>query len=148
MAERNGGRRILSCRRELLEHVVIFGERHLVRLVRSYISYTMTVVTWDSIKTLRTNDESLRDRHRRKRWLPCRVWADSTTAMNGWKLRSGHAAIQALTFEGHRSEIGVFARPFSRRPACLVIDFRRTSPTRNNNDDAQLGNGTYFLCWF
>lgn len=30
---------ILSCRRELLEHVVVFGERHLVRLVRSYISY-------------------------------------------------------------------------------------------------------------
>ena len=30
---------ILSCRRELLEHVVIFAERHLVRLVRSYISY-------------------------------------------------------------------------------------------------------------
>jgi len=28
-----------SCRRELLEHVVIFGEWHLVRLVRSYISY-------------------------------------------------------------------------------------------------------------
>ena len=30
---------ILSCRRELLEHVVVFGERHLVRLVHSYISY-------------------------------------------------------------------------------------------------------------
>ena len=27
-----------SCRRELLGHVVVFGERHLVRLVRSYIS--------------------------------------------------------------------------------------------------------------
>jgi len=30
---------ILSCRRELLEHVVVFGERHLVRPVRSYLSY-------------------------------------------------------------------------------------------------------------
>ncbi len=28
-----------SCRRELLEHVVVLGERHLVRLMRSYISY-------------------------------------------------------------------------------------------------------------
>ncbi len=28
-----------SCRRELLERVVVLGERHLVRLVRSYISY-------------------------------------------------------------------------------------------------------------
>jgi len=28
-----------SCRRELFEHVIIISERHLVRLVRSYISY-------------------------------------------------------------------------------------------------------------
>ncbi len=28
-----------SCRRELLEHVVVFSEGHLVRLVASYISY-------------------------------------------------------------------------------------------------------------
>ena len=28
-----------SCRRELLEHVVVLGQRHLVRLVRSYINY-------------------------------------------------------------------------------------------------------------
>lgn len=30
---------ILSCRQELLEHVVVFGERHLVRLARLYIDY-------------------------------------------------------------------------------------------------------------
>jgi transposase InsO family protein len=28
-----------SCRRELLEHVVVFGERHFVRLVRLYVDY-------------------------------------------------------------------------------------------------------------
>jgi hypothetical protein len=28
-----------SCRRELLEHVVVLGERHLVRLLRSYLEY-------------------------------------------------------------------------------------------------------------
>ena len=28
-----------SCRRELLEHVVVLGERHLVRLIRSYLEY-------------------------------------------------------------------------------------------------------------
>ena len=28
-----------NCRRELLQHVVIFGERHLVRLARLYINY-------------------------------------------------------------------------------------------------------------
>ena len=28
-----------SCRREVLEHVVIFGRRHLVRLIRCYLSY-------------------------------------------------------------------------------------------------------------
>ena len=35
MAERWIG----NCRRELLEHVVVFGERHLVRLIRSYLEY-------------------------------------------------------------------------------------------------------------
>lgn len=30
---------ILSCRQELLEHVVVFGERYLVRLARLYIDY-------------------------------------------------------------------------------------------------------------
>ena len=28
-----------SCRRELLEHVVVLGACHLIRLVRAYISY-------------------------------------------------------------------------------------------------------------
>jgi hypothetical protein len=32
-------RRIGSCRRELLEQIVVLGERHLVRLVRPYINY-------------------------------------------------------------------------------------------------------------
>jgi len=28
-----------SCRREVLDHVVVFGQRHLLRLMRSYVSY-------------------------------------------------------------------------------------------------------------
>ncbi len=28
-----------SCRRELLDHVVVLGDRHLVRLLRSYVEY-------------------------------------------------------------------------------------------------------------
>ncbi len=28
-----------SCRRELLEHVVVFDQRHLIRLMRSYTGY-------------------------------------------------------------------------------------------------------------
>ena len=34
-----GERWIGSCRRELLDHVVVFGRRHVVQLVRSYIDY-------------------------------------------------------------------------------------------------------------
>ena len=34
-----GERWIGSCRRELLEHVVVLSERHFIRLVRSYISH-------------------------------------------------------------------------------------------------------------
>ena len=30
---------ILSCRREMLDHVVVLGERHLLRLVKSYVAY-------------------------------------------------------------------------------------------------------------
>ncbi len=28
-----------NCRRDLLDHVVVFHERHLVRLVRAYVGY-------------------------------------------------------------------------------------------------------------
>ena len=28
-----------SCRREILDHIVILGERHLLRLLRSYVEY-------------------------------------------------------------------------------------------------------------
>ncbi len=30
---------VLSCRRELLDHVVVFHEEHLRRLLKSYITY-------------------------------------------------------------------------------------------------------------
>jgi putative transposase len=36
---RTAERWIRNCRRELIEHVVVLGARHLVRLVRSYITY-------------------------------------------------------------------------------------------------------------
>lgn len=44
---------------------------------------TKTDAIWDSTKTLRTKEESRRDRQPRLRWLLCRVWTDSTTAMSG-----------------------------------------------------------------
>ncbi len=28
-----------SCRREVLDHVVVFGQHHLIRLIRSYLEY-------------------------------------------------------------------------------------------------------------
>lgn len=42
---------MVNRRRELLEHVMVLGERHLIRLMRTYISYYQRIVaTWDSTK--------------------------------------------------------------------------------------------------
>jgi putative transposase len=47
-----------NCRRELLDHVIVFGEAHLHRLIRNYISYYHADRTHDSLKkdapTMRT----------------------------------------------------------------------------------------------
>ena len=81
--------RIGNCRRELLAHVVVFGERHLVRLVRLYITTTTRIVaTWDSKKTRRTRDRSRRDRHPRPRSWRYQEWVAFTIATSGGKLRS------------------------------------------------------------
>jgi hypothetical protein len=39
MAERAAERFVGSVRRELLDHVVVFGEDHLRRLLREYVAY-------------------------------------------------------------------------------------------------------------
>jgi hypothetical protein len=79
---------ILSCRHEFLEHVVIFGERHLVQLVRSYICY------YNQSCHLGLEKDTPNKRQVTPRpslaakivALPL-VGGDSTTAMNGGKLR-------------------------------------------------------------
>ncbi len=43
-------RRIGSCRRDLLDHVLVFNEAHLRRLVRDHISYNHTDRTHDGLK--------------------------------------------------------------------------------------------------
>ena len=75
-----------SCRRELLEHVVVLGERHLVRLARSYIDYyhEESLSPGTRQKTRRTRDRSRRDRHRPQKSLHFREWAGCTIAY-GWR---------------------------------------------------------------
>jgi hypothetical protein len=75
-----------SCRRELLEHVVVLGERHIIRLVRLYISYYHEdLATWVSTKTHRLKDPSRRDLPRRRESSLYRASAGFTTATSGAK---------------------------------------------------------------
>ena len=73
-----------NCRREMLEHVVVLSERHLVRLMRLYISYYHEDRCHLGLdKTPRTQDPSRPDHHRPQKSSRCREWVGSTTATNG-----------------------------------------------------------------
>jgi transposase InsO family protein len=52
-----------SCRREILDHVIVLDERHLLRLMREYVSYHHQDRVHDSLeKDTRTNGLSNRSR--------------------------------------------------------------------------------------
>jgi hypothetical protein len=39
VAERGGERWVGTCRRELLDHVIVLNEEHLMRLLREFLAY-------------------------------------------------------------------------------------------------------------
>lgn len=51
-----------SCRREMLDHVIAFDERHLVRLLREYVSYYHHDRIHDALKKDAPNGRPLQER--------------------------------------------------------------------------------------
>ena len=127
-----------NCRREILEHVVVFGERHLVRLVRLYISYYHEDRCHLGLgKDTPTRDRSRRHRHPRPRSWRCLEWVAYTIATSGGKLRSAvpvvnvawHEAVTVLAFRSSKSAANVTAAlSRGRRPCFSSSSPGRTSP--------------------
>ncbi len=80
-----------SARRELLDHVIVFDEPHLRRLLRDYVDYYNA----DRVHTELRDSPVGRQIERRPSEMPwssdCRASEDFITATSGEKQRSGGA---------------------------------------------------------
>jgi transposase InsO family protein len=89
-------RLIGSIRRECLDHVVVFGERHLRHVLLSYMKY---------YNEMRTHYLWRRMRRYRASWsgpdtfFADRSWADCITNMSGLDLRQAHSEQQRGSLE-------------------------------------------------
>jgi hypothetical protein len=103
-------RLIGSIRRECLDHVVVFGERHLRHALLSYMNYYNEVRTHLSLG----KDAPTSRRVQRAGHILCRpVWADFITNMFGFDLRQAHARLMANA-TALQIECGGFAAGFLR----------------------------------
>jgi hypothetical protein len=93
---RTAERWVGSFRREILDHVIALDERHLLRLMRDYVSYYQEDRIHDSLeKDTRTSGQSNRSRPRPQTWPPCRASVACTIAPHG---ASGVEALQKVCF--------------------------------------------------
>ena len=95
-------RLIGSIRRECLDHVIVFGERHLRHVLRSYAQYYNGVRTHLSLGKDSPYPETSR---RSGAFSRCRSSADCTTIMSGSNFRQGHRValpreVEPLFIEG------------------------------------------------
>jgi transposase InsO family protein len=86
-----------SCRREILDHVIALDERHLLRLIRDYVSYYQEDRIHDSLEKdylgqAGNRTEASRDR---KRGLPAASWWPAQSLRMA---RSGVEALQKVCF--------------------------------------------------
>jgi transposase InsO family protein len=86
-------RLIGSIRQECLDHVVVFGERHLWQLLRSYANYYNQSRTHLSLNKDAPVSRAIQTVGR---ILPCQSWADCTINMCGFSLRQGQRAVGQL----------------------------------------------------
>ena len=85
LANGTAERWIGNCRREMLEHVVVLSERHLVRL-NALVHQLLPrgpLPLGSRQRHPRTQDPSRPDHHRQQKSSRCREWVGSTTATNG-----------------------------------------------------------------
>jgi len=82
-----------SIRRECLDHILVFGERHLRRLLRACANYynrTRTHLSLDKDSPASRAIEPF------GRIRLCQFWADCTTDMSGFSLRQAQRKISML----------------------------------------------------
>jgi hypothetical protein len=75
---------LISIRRECIDHVVVFGERHLRHVLLSYMNYYNGTRTHLS---LHKDAPISRPPRRLDAFSVARFWADCTTNMSGFDLR-------------------------------------------------------------
>jgi transposase InsO family protein len=81
-------RLIGSIRRECLDHVVVFGERHLRHVLLSYMKYHNEIRTHLSLE----KDAPVSPSNRPGPFFAARSWAGCTTNMFGFDLRQAHVS--------------------------------------------------------
>ncbi|MGE5306220.1 MAG: integrase core domain-containing protein [Alphaproteobacteria bacterium] len=78
-----------TIRRECLDHMVVFGEQHLRRLLRAYADYYNHTRTHLSLE----KDTPSRAPSRRPvGYIPCQFWADCIINTSGSNFRQGQPA--------------------------------------------------------
>jgi transposase InsO family protein len=99
-------RLIGSIRRECLDHVVVFGERHLRHMLQSYMNYHNEVRTHLSLEMRRSRAPS--------NWpgpfFAARSWAGCTTNMFGLDLRQAQPDFSFGRMGSHSAIGGLFCK--------------------------------------
>jgi hypothetical protein len=101
-------RLIGSIRRDCLDHVVVFGERHLRHLLKSYQNITTRPAR--TCHWRRTHRSPAPSRPSVRRW-PCPSWADYTTNISEREFPTGTGPGQAKPGEWQVRYLGGVGRP-------------------------------------
>ena len=108
-------RLIGSIRRECLDHVVVFGERHLRHILLSYMKYHNEVRTHLSLEK---DAPASRAVERAEQILCPQFSTGYITNMSGFDLRQGHRPVWSVSRHKRKSigaDVDLYARPVDGR---------------------------------